>query len=154
MPDFRRRVLPLLALFILAAGGAGCTRRFFRERADNDVASILTQKNVFEPWQIENWHVYPDGRARFADPTNPDRPPMPPDDPAARALSPNPQKPGKAGVGLFEGTGYLDLLAAWDTMNRAEAPTLTPVPGGEPKAEPAKPTPDPVDCGNLPDRAF
>lgn len=47
---------------------------------------------------------------------------MPPDDPGARALSPNPQRPGKAGVGNPEGTIYLDLIAAWDAENRASRP--------------------------------
>jgi hypothetical protein len=140
---FRPQVLPLLALLLASLVGAGCTRRFFRERADRDIGNLLTEKNVFEPWKIEDWHVYPDGRARFADPTNPDRPPMPPDDPAARALSPNPQRPGKAGVALIEGTGYLDLLAAWDSMNRAEAaPALPPVSGGVQPAQYTAPASD------------
>ena len=34
-------------------------------------------------------------RARFADPSNPDRPPKPYDDPAAEYISPNPQKAGR-----------------------------------------------------------
>src|SRR5207249_4245019 len=60
-------------------------------------------------------------RARFADPTNPDRPPMPPDDPAAWDLSPHPQRPPwHAGVRLIEGFGYLDYLAACTAANRAE----------------------------------
>src|SRR5262249_5405337 len=68
------------------------------------------------------YHVYPNPQARFADDTNPDRPPMPPDDPASAEMAPNPQKPPhKAGVQLIEGTGYLDLLAQWDRENRAEA---------------------------------
>jgi hypothetical protein len=42
----------------------------------------------------------------------------PPDDPAAYALSPNPQKHAKAGVARIEGSGYLHLLAKWDQENR------------------------------------
>src|SRR5437870_7947677 len=109
MRSFRQVGLKLLALAVVVAAMTGCTRRFFRERSDIDVEHLLAEKNQFEPWKIENWHVYPDPRARFADPSNPDRPPMPPDDPAARALSPNPQRPRRAGVALMEGTGYLDL---------------------------------------------
>src|SRR5262245_26381716 len=46
---------------------------------------------------------------------------MPPDDPAACELSPNPQKPyKKSGVGFVEGTGYLDKLNEFDLLNRAE----------------------------------
>ena len=44
---------------------------------------------------------------------------MPPDDPAARFLAPNPQR-AKNGVAWVEGTGYLNLLAYWDEQNRVE----------------------------------
>src|ERR1700730_14774802 len=110
----------LAAGLLLAVGG--CTRNFFRQRADCEVGEVLAEKDVYPQWKIEDSHVYPDPRARFADPTNPDRPPMPPDDPAAFDLSPNPQNPGKAGVGRVEGGGYLDLLAKWDDENRAQDP--------------------------------
>lgn len=107
----------LLALMLLLT--SGCTRRFFRQAADKDVDNLLGQKDQDPRWKIEQFHVYPDPRARFADWTNPDRPPMPPDDLAAKILSPNPQKPyHKAGVDYIEGKGYLDLLEAWDAQNR------------------------------------
>jgi hypothetical protein len=102
-------------------GSSGCTRQYFRKHADEEVGEVLVEKDKYPAWKIEQWHVYPDPRARFGDPTNPDRPPKPPDDPAAYDLSPNPQRAGKAGVERVEGTGYLDLLAAWDAENRAEA---------------------------------
>lgn len=104
--------------------GSGCSRKFFREYADKDVAGVITQKNMFPDWAVKNWHVYPDPRSRFADPYNPDRPPYPPDDFAARALSPNPQRPTKkTGTGRYDGDGYLALLQQWDIENRAnEAP--------------------------------
>lgn len=97
---------------------SGCTRRFFRTQTDKDVVGILTQKNQFPDWGIENWHVYPDPRARFADPTNPDRPPKPQDDYATEYLSPNPQKPGKAGCGDVMGNSWLYYLENWDQFNR------------------------------------
>jgi hypothetical protein len=103
------------------ASVTGCTRRFFRNRADQEVSEVLAQKDRYPAWQIEQFHVYPDSRARFADPTNPDRPPMPPDDPAAYDLSPVTQKPGKPGIARVEGEGYLQLLDAWNAENRAEA---------------------------------
>src|SRR6516164_5474312 len=123
------RIRKLLALWrpalnlALAAGlladFAGCTRSYYRKSADEEVAEVLAQKDKYPAWAIQNWHVYPDPRARFADPTNPDRPPMPPDDPAAYCMSPNPQKPKHVGVARVEGTGYLELLKAWDAENRA-----------------------------------
>ncbi len=112
------RLLVPVALVLLA--GPGCSRKFFRERTDADVAGVITQKNVFPAWEVQNWHVYPDPRARFADPFNPDRPPYPVDDYAARVLSPNPQHPTKKnGTGRYDGDGYIHLLAAWDAENRA-----------------------------------
>ncbi len=116
-----------LALGLLALG-TGCTRQKYRQRTDRDVAGILTQKNVVPSAQIQNWHVYPDGRARFADPFSPDRPPMPPDDEYARLLSPNPQHaPHRAGIRRVEGEGYLNEIIAWDACNRtADTPEAAP----------------------------
>ena len=114
--------------------GPGCTRHYFRQRADKDVEGIITQKNIFPDWQVRNWHVYPDARARFASPSNPDRPPYPPDDYAARLLSPNPQRPTKkSGVGRTDGEGYLSLLEKWDAENRAWDP-LPPARGTAPQS--------------------
>src|SRR5215469_15895180 len=90
-----RRLLCLLVSLGLLAGFGGCTRAFYRKAADREVEDILAEKDKYPAWRIEQFHVYPDPRARFADPTNPDRPPMPPDDPAAYCLSPHPQRPGK-----------------------------------------------------------
>jgi hypothetical protein len=98
--------------------GGACTRPFYRKHADEEVSEVLAQKDKYPEWAIENWHVYADPRARFADPSDPDHPPKPPDDPAAYDLSPNPQNPGKAGISRIEGTGYLDLIAKWDKENR------------------------------------
>src|SRR5437764_14061513 len=85
------------ALYLALTAGAlvqlgGCTRPFYRKRVDQEVEEVLAQKNKYPAWKIENWHVYPDPQARFADPSNPDCPPKPPDDPGAYDLSPNPQK--------------------------------------------------------------
>ncbi len=113
----RRAVGLLLALGLLAGGG--CTRAWYRRAADKEVNDILAEKDKYPQWRIAQWHVYPDPRARFGDPTNPDRPPMPPDDPAAWDLSPHPQHPGRAGVGDVHGTAYLEMMKAWDAQNRA-----------------------------------
>lgn len=118
-----RRLFPAFLAALLVGVGPGCSRKFFRERTDCDVEGVITQKNRFPAWAVKNWHVYPDPRARFADSFNPDRPPYPPDDYAARALSPNPQHPHKkSGVGRVDGDGYLKLLEQWDSLNRAEDP--------------------------------
>src|SRR6266404_1508949 len=115
---WRPALAATLAAWLLGPS-TGCTRRFFRNRADEEVSEVLAQKDKYPEWGIENWHIYADPRARFADNSDPDHPPKPPDDPAAYDLSPNPQKPGKAGVARIEGTGYLELIAQWDQENRA-----------------------------------
>src|ERR1700730_7217833 len=114
------RTLGLCTLcgLLTAAALAGCTRRFYRNRADIEVDQVLAEKDRYPFWKIEHFHPYPVPRARFADPTNPDRPPMPPDGRAAWQLSPHPQRPGKPGVARVEGDGYLRLLEFWDNLNR------------------------------------
>lgn len=115
----KRRIL-LLVLLGLLAGIGGCTRAFYRKQTDNEVNEILAEKDKIPGAPIEMFHVYPDPRARFADPRNPDRPSQPPDDPDANRLAPHPQNPGKPGVGNVEGTAYLEMIKTWDEQNRAE----------------------------------
>lgn len=119
---WKRILLIALTLPSLVAG-PGCTRTFFRDGADNEVSGLLNEKAVNPVTSLEGFNVYPDGRARFADISNPDQPPTPPDDPEAKALSPNPQRPSKqSGVARIEGIGYLDLLDRWDRENRTDQP--------------------------------
>ena len=118
----RRRPCWGLCVAVAFAGAlSGCTRHYFRKDTDKEVSQILADKDKYPAWHLEQYHPYPHPLSRFADPTDPDHPPMPPDDPAARDLSPTPQKPGKAGIARVEGTGYLNLLEQWDEQNRAEA---------------------------------
>ncbi len=98
----------------------GCSRQAFRQRADRDVEGVITQKNTNPAWAVENWHAYPDARARFADPSCPDFPPYPPDDYYANLTAPTPQRPGRGGAGRYEGDGYITQITAWDAANRAE----------------------------------
>jgi hypothetical protein len=122
-PRWARILLVVLTLPALVAG-PGCTRSFYRQWTDKEVSGLLREKSADPRWELDEYPgPYPNPLARFADISKPDRPPMPPDDPAAKALSPNPQKPPiKGGVALIEGIGYLDLLDRWDTANRADRP--------------------------------
>lgn len=136
------RRLPL-AVVVAVLAVAGCSREKYRQRTDKDVEALISQKNIFPQWEVKNWHVYPDQRARFADPFKPDAPPFPADDYAAQLTSPNPQRPGKGGVGRYEGDGYLQQVAAWDAENRAAGdPDQPPRP---PDGDPAVPTPPPAE---------
>lgn len=114
------RRLPALAVLLVMA--AGCTRAYFREKADRDVEGLLTEKSIDPRWDVRtrNWYVYPDPRARFADFDKPDHPKKPPDDPSTAALSPNPQPlRSKFWSGPDqEGVGYLEFLKYCDQHNR------------------------------------
>jgi hypothetical protein len=114
-----RSILSTLLLLGLLMSLSGCTRRFFRRRADAEVDEILCEKDRYPQWKINDYYIYPHPLSRFADPTDPDRPPMPPDDPAAWDLSPHPQRPFLKGYGYWQGTGYLELMRRWDIENRA-----------------------------------
>lgn len=105
----------LLILAILIP--VGCTRRFFRHWADREVLQVLDSKDDFPEWELRDYYVYPHPLARYADPSDPDHPPMPPDDIPTWMLSTRPQKPKQ--VAYIEGTGYLHVLQAWDAANRA-----------------------------------
>jgi len=146
LPPFARTTRRLALAGLVIAVAVGCNRQHYRQRADTDVEGIITQKNVFPDWQVKNFHAYPHPDARFADPSDPDHPPYPPDDYAARVLSPNPQHPTKRnGTGRYEGKGYLDYLGTWDAANRgaldpASGPPerAVPEPAEAPKQQPAQ----------------
>lgn len=96
----------------------GCARTFYREQADGQVDALLAAKSADDRWPLINYWVYPHPLSRFADVDNPDKPSMPPDDPAAWFTAPKPQKPSH--IGYSEGTGYLSMLAEFDAINRAK----------------------------------
>ena len=72
--------------------------------ADADAFSLLDEKSAGTPWQLpDDYNVYPQPGSRLADPTNPDRPILPPPGPvlyqsrpisAADPISPNALGPG------------------------------------------------------------
>ena len=109
-----------LAIAVAVLLEPGCSRKFYRQKADQEVDGLLASKDHYKGWQIEGMNYYPDPRSRFASPGVQDKPAMPPDDPASMVEAPQPQKPGKAGVNYLEGAGYLELLSLWDNENRAE----------------------------------
>jgi len=64
------------------AGLPGCTRTFWRGRADREVAYLVAEKSNNPRWALPpGFNLNIDPRSRYYDPTNPDRPPLPPDDP-------------------------------------------------------------------------
>lgn len=71
-----------LILCVSLAGSAGCARTFWRGRADREVAYLVAEKSNNPRWALPpGFNLNIDPRSRYYDPTNPDRPPLPPDDP-------------------------------------------------------------------------
>jgi outer membrane protein TolC len=75
------RVLAVLVV-VAALGTSGCSRTFWRGRADREVAYLVAEKSNNPRWALPpGFNLNMDPRSRYYDPTNPDHPPMPPDDP-------------------------------------------------------------------------
>lgn len=142
-PARRRRHLGRAWAFGLAAilalvPGLGCTREFFREWADQDVAEAVFEKTRDPRWRMEMFTIEPPSLSRFADPYDPDRPPAPPDDRAAEALSPVPQWPVHRLLTPAEGTGYNDMLEQGPRYEPEEAKKPEPgIPTATPRVTPA-----------------
>ncbi len=65
----------------LLVAGVGCNRALYRSRADHDVYSLLDEKLEDSTRPLPEFRIETDRRSRMFDPFNPDRPPMPEDDP-------------------------------------------------------------------------
>jgi outer membrane protein TolC len=72
----------LLVVSVLALS-LGCTRAFYRRQADKETYCAIDQRDHDPRWDLPNVNITPPVESRLHDPFNPDRPPMPPDDPAA-----------------------------------------------------------------------
>src|SRR5262245_27985387 len=108
-PRLRTGLLVALAL----GGQCGCTREFYREWANQDVSEAIFEKSRDPRWRLDMFSVDPPAMSRSADPYDPDVPPAPPDDFATQSVSPVPQWPEHRLMLPPEGTGYLDMLDAW-----------------------------------------
>ena len=64
----------------------GCTRNHYRLAADRDAYALIEQKTCDPRWPLDDYRIDVDPLSRMYDPDNPDRPRMPPDDPAAHRL--------------------------------------------------------------------
>lgn len=63
-------------------GAAGCSRAWYREQADTEVAEVIAEKGGY----LDHGSIDPHPQSRLADAFDPDCPPMPPDDPASHEL--------------------------------------------------------------------
>lgn len=76
-----RTVMLIAGLFLFAV--SGCSRNFWRTQADFDTYNELLKKTADPRWDLPRLTTEADPRSRLYDPYQPDRPPLPPDDPAA-----------------------------------------------------------------------
>lgn len=67
-------------------GTAGCSRQHYRRQADAEVLGLLAEKSNDPRWELHDYRITPQRASRMYDPTSPDCPPMPPDDPASHQL--------------------------------------------------------------------
>jgi hypothetical protein len=65
---------------------AGCTRRHYRRQADREVNCIIDNKSKAVGIAPGEFRIEMDPRSRMFDASNPDCPPMPPDDPISHQL--------------------------------------------------------------------
>ncbi|MEO6810772.1 MAG: hypothetical protein ABI353_16780, partial [Isosphaeraceae bacterium] len=140
-----RRVAGFVMALALTAN-LGCGREFFRQWADQDATEAIFEKSRDPRFRLDMFTIEPPALSRFADPYDPDRPPAPPDDRAAEALSPTPQWPHFRLLTPQEGTGYLDQMEAWgrlptETVGPTKPPPPTTTPGVRPPLLPP-PVPD------------
>lgn len=92
-------------LILVSVCVTGCTRAHYRRAADRETYPIIGQRIVQPAYAIGRTQLEPAATSRLADPTNPDRPPKPPDDPAAAIFMAHPYK--FRGYGNWEKDGVL-----------------------------------------------
>ncbi|MGB2862632.1 MAG: hypothetical protein WBC05_04830 [Sedimentisphaerales bacterium] len=76
------RVMSVLLVSVVITGG-GCSRTEHRLQADREAYNVIAERNVDPRWRAADYSIEIDPRSRYFDPCDPDRPPMPQDDPAS-----------------------------------------------------------------------
>lgn len=114
-PGSSTRIFRQAAAFTLLGVGSlsGCTREFYREWANQDVAEAVFEKSRDPRWRLDAFSIEPPPLSRFADPYDPEFPPAPPDDPTAEMLSPVPQRPDNRLIVPIEATSHLEMMENW-----------------------------------------
>lgn len=74
-----------LCVLLLASG---CARSWYREQADHEAAEVVAEKVIAAAGSVESkpFSITPGPESRLYDSTDPDHPPLPPDDPASHYL--------------------------------------------------------------------
>lgn len=81
-PLFCRTIVLMFAAACLVF--TGCSRTQYRIQADEDAYSVISERNADPRWRAADYDIDMDPRSRFFDPHDPDRSPMPLDDPTSQ----------------------------------------------------------------------
>lgn len=95
---------------------AGCTRARYRTAADQQSYAIMAQRIVYPQFDIGRLQLEPQEYSRLADPFDPDFPPRPPDDPAAKLFMERPG--GLRGSKHWNRDGVTDIIEppCWEIL--------------------------------------
>ena len=100
----------LLMASWLLLGSLGCERRnFYRDQADQEVNCIIQQTTEDPKYALAGVDVYMDQRSRYHSPYDPNRPPMPKDDPESNRFMKSVD--GMKGYKGWEDDGVIENLA-------------------------------------------
>lgn len=118
--QFRAAVRGMALFSVMAAGivSTGCTRQKYRAKVDTEAYYLIDQK-VAESCEATSlpYRIEIDPRSRMFDPFNPDRPPMPEDDPQSNRYMR--MVDGKKGYPLWEANGRTNTAENpqwWSTL--------------------------------------
>ena len=75
-------LMPVLLVFVVIAV-SGCSHTELRLQADREAYDVIAERNVDPRWKAADYSIEIDPRSRYFDPRDPDRLPMPQDNPAS-----------------------------------------------------------------------
>ena len=110
-------IYPMVVLLVsVLVFGVGCSRTDRTENrleADREAYDVIAERNDDSRWRTDDYSIEIDSRSRYFDPCDPDRPPMPQDDPASNRYMRIVD--GKKGWGHWEDNGLRTHLEnpAW-----------------------------------------
>jgi hypothetical protein len=102
---------PLGAAICCCAGlivSPACSRGHYRQDADREVRELVAEKSRDPRWALPDFTIDLDPKSRYFDASDPDAPPMPPDDPASHHLMVSVD--GSKGYGGWDRYGSIDKL--------------------------------------------